>query len=82
MVSLGGAAGMGGGKKSSDKKVCLWPLANNTTCGKAFSKSESLKRHLAEVHKGKNAKNVCSLISAANRGAALYFLSVCPSEYS
>ena len=35
-----------------EKKVCLWDLGNNTTCGKTFTKFDSLKRHLAESHKG------------------------------
>ena len=35
-----------------EKKVCLWPTGNGTTCGKTFTKFDSLKRHLAENHKG------------------------------
>ena len=35
-----------------EKKVCLWPMGNGTTCGKTFTKFDSLKRHLAEAHKG------------------------------
>jgi hypothetical protein len=35
-----------------EKKVCLWPTGNGTTCGKTFTKFDSLKRHLAESHKG------------------------------
>lgn len=36
----------------NDKKVCLWPTGNGTTCGKTFTKYDSLKRHLTETHKG------------------------------
>ena len=32
--------------------MCLWPIGNGTTCGKTFTKFDSLKRHLAENHKG------------------------------
>ena len=35
-----------------EKKVCLWPIGAGTTCGKTFTKFDSLKRHLAETHKG------------------------------
>ena len=35
-----------------EKKVCLWPVGAGTTCGKTFTKFDSLKRHLAETHKG------------------------------
>lgn len=35
-----------------EKKVCLWPIGNGRTCGKTFTKFDSLKRHLAENHKG------------------------------
>ena len=36
----------------NEKKICLWPMGNGTTCGKAFAKFDSLKRHLTEAHKG------------------------------
>ena len=38
-----------------EKKICLWPISNNqndTSCGKTFTKMDSLKRHIAENHKG------------------------------
>ena len=38
-----------------EKKICLWPISNSnndTSCGKKFSKMDSLKRHIAENHKG------------------------------
>merc|ERR1711935_1110122 len=36
-----------------EKKICLWPIsANDTSCGKTFTKMDSLKRHIAENHKG------------------------------
>ena len=38
---------------TGERKVCLWPTDNGTgTCGKTFTKFDSLKRHLAEAHKG------------------------------
>jgi len=42
----------GGNIPEGEKKVCLWPTGNGTTCGKTFTKFDSLKRHLAENHKG------------------------------
>ena len=50
----GVAAGMNviGDTESSERKVCLWPTGNGTTCGKTFTKFDSLKRHLSEAHKG------------------------------
>lgn len=49
-----GANNAGAGPTATDgeKKVCLWPIGNGTTCGKTFTKFDSLKRHLAENHKG------------------------------
>ncbi len=41
-----------GNVPEGEKKVCLWPTGNGTTCGKTFTKFDSLKRHLAEAHKG------------------------------
>ena len=37
-----------------DKKLCLWPTGDGTTCGKSFTKADSLRRHMAETHKGQN----------------------------
>ncbi len=48
-TSGGGGAG---NNPSGEKKVCLWPMGNGTTCGKTFTKFDSLKRHLSEAHKG------------------------------
>eukprot|EP00095_Tigriopus_kingsejongensis_P011906 maker-scaffold111_size354240-snap-gene-2.27 protein:Tk11906 transcript:maker-scaffold111_size354240-snap-gene-2.27-mRNA-1 annotation:"zinc finger protein 729-like isoform x6" len=42
-----GLAGVGG-----EKQICHWPTGNGTTCGKSFTKMDSLKRHLTETHKG------------------------------
>jgi hypothetical protein len=42
----------GGPVGNEEKKVCLWPIGAGTSCGKTFSKFDSLKRHLAETHKG------------------------------
>lgn len=47
-----GKKGIGGVVPEGEKKVCLWPTGNGTTCGKTFTKFDSLKRHLAENHKG------------------------------
>ena len=48
------SSGSGSGPpKNDEKKVCLWPMGNGTTCGKTFTKFDSLKRHLQEAHKGK-----------------------------
>lgn len=46
--------GVGGGvkKRSNDKKTCRWVLDNGTVCGRAFSKFDSLRRHVTELHKG------------------------------
>jgi len=40
------------GKVDTDRKVCLWPTNTGATCGKTFTKFDSLKRHLQEAHKG------------------------------
>ena len=39
-------------KRLDDKKTCRWVLDNGTICGKAFSKFDSLRRHVQELHKG------------------------------
>lgn len=50
---LNSSTGSGTGPPENDeKKVCLWPMGNGTTCGKTFTKFDSLKRHLQEAHKG------------------------------
>ena len=52
--TLNTSSGSGTGPpKNDEKKVCLWPMGNGTTCGKTFTKFDSLKRHLQEAHKGK-----------------------------
>jgi hypothetical protein len=45
-------SGSQGTISEGEKKVCLWPIGAGTTCGKTFTKFDSLKRHLAETHKG------------------------------
>ncbi len=51
-----GSGGGGGGAAltAADRKVCLWPTGSGTTCGKTFTKFDSLKRHLSEAHKGES----------------------------
>ena len=39
-------------KRLSDKKTCRWVLDNGTICGRTFSKFDSLRRHVQELHKG------------------------------
>ena len=39
-------------KRLSDKKTCRWVLDNSTICGRTFSKFDSLRRHVQELHKG------------------------------
>jgi len=62
-MDLGDMGGHGIGKMKGhkniatdgEKKICLWPISNNqndTSCGKTFTKMDSLKRHIAENHKG------------------------------
>ena len=41
-----------GRKRSDDKKTCRWVLDNGTICGRSFSKFDSLRRHVQELHKG------------------------------
>ena len=60
----GGGSGLGGSssssfksmnsskKRLSDKKTCRWVLDNGTICGRTFSKFDSLRRHVQELHKG------------------------------
>ena len=55
---LNTSSGSGTGPpKNDEKKVCLWPMGNGTTCGKTFTKFDSLKRHLQEAHKGKRRES-------------------------
>ncbi len=44
---------VGASLSAAERKVCLWPTGNGSTCGKTFTKFDSLKRHLSEAHKGK-----------------------------
>lgn len=73
-LSSGGGGGGGGGnssgvpmhamrmskKRLDDKKTCRWVLDNGTICGKTFSKFDSLRRHVQELHKGIRPY-ICSL---------------------
>ena len=47
--------------KPIGSKICRWVMADNTMCGKAFSKLDSLRRHVNELHKGVRpfACNMC-----------------------
>jgi hypothetical protein len=47
-------------KRLDDKKTCRWVLDNGTLCGKTFSKFDSLRRHVQELHKGVRP-HICSL---------------------
>ncbi|XP_040579159.1 zinc finger and BTB domain-containing protein 21 [Lepeophtheirus salmonis] len=47
-------------KRNDDKKTCRWVLENGTVCGRNFSKFDSLRRHVQELHKGIRPF-VCSL---------------------
>ncbi len=38
-------------KALEDKKTCKWTLENGSICGKTFSKHDSLRRHVDELHK-------------------------------
>ena len=49
-MALGSKLGMK--KRSNDKKTCRWVLDNGTICGRSFSKFDSLRRHVQELHKG------------------------------
>ena len=39
-------------RSQSDKKTCRWVLDSGTICGRTFSKFDSLRRHVNELHKG------------------------------
>jgi len=52
IMSTTGSPGKKIGKGEGDKKICLWDTGNGTTCGKTFTKFDSLNRHLRENHKG------------------------------
>ncbi len=39
-------------RAAEDKKTCKWVLDNGSVCGRTFSKFDSLRRHVAELHKG------------------------------
>ena len=47
--------------KPLGSKVCRWVQNDGTVCGKAFSKLDSLRRHVNELHKGVRpyACNLC-----------------------
>merc|ERR1719270_2882440 len=47
--------------KPSGSKICRWVQNDGTVCGKAFSKLDSLRRHVNELHKGVRpfACNMC-----------------------
>jgi hypothetical protein len=38
-------------KALADKKTCKWALEDGTICGKTFTKFDSLRRHVSEMHK-------------------------------
>ncbi len=47
--------------KPMGSKICRWVQNDGTVCGKAFSKLDSLRRHVGELHKGQRpyACNLC-----------------------
>ncbi len=47
--------------KPMGSKICRWVQNDGTVCGKAFSKLDSLRRHVNELHKGvrPHACNLC-----------------------
>jgi len=47
--------------KAMGSKICRWVQNDGTVCGKAFSKLDSLRRHVNELHKGVRpyACNLC-----------------------
>ncbi|CAB4058516.1 KRAB [Lepeophtheirus salmonis] len=47
--------------KPGGSKICRWVQNDGTVCGKAFSKLDSLRRHVTELHKGVRpyACNLC-----------------------
>ena len=47
--------------KPLGSKICRWVNNDGTVCGKAFSKLDSLRRHVNELHKGVRpfACNLC-----------------------
>ena len=47
--------------KPLGSKICRWVQNDGTVCGKAFSKLDSLRRHVNELHKGVRpfACNLC-----------------------
>jgi uncharacterized Zn-finger protein len=47
--------------KPLGSKICRWVQNDGTVCGKAFSKLDSLRRHVNELHKGVRpfACNMC-----------------------
>ena len=52
-----------GRKRSDDKKTCRWVLDNGTICGRSFSKFDSLRRHVQELHKGKRKLQYPSFVN-------------------
>ncbi len=57
---------VGASLTAADRKVCLWPTGTGATCGKTFTKFDSLKRHLSEAHKGiVQFRLGCTIISSS-----------------
>jgi uncharacterized Zn-finger protein len=50
LTSLGGLPGTTA-HKPTGSKICRWVQNDGTVCGKAFSKLDSLRRHVNESHK-------------------------------